>query len=191
MGHLGEARACLAAGVAEKVWLVPTYAPPHKDGRHVTGFLHRLAMLKLLAEGEPGLEVMEVERQMMLEPSYTIDILRVLKLAYPEHDFVLLVGGDSLLDLAGWHCGRDLAEEFEIWSYPRGGSAVSPETLYKVWPEDLAEKLWKRRLAGPLYPEASSQIRRMLANGEDTGGMLPGKIMDYIEANHLYGRGGK
>ena len=52
-GHLAPARAALAAGVTDRVLLVPAFAPPHKKGRAFASYEDRVRMLQLLIEGLP------------------------------------------------------------------------------------------------------------------------------------------
>ena len=186
-GHLAEARAVLQCGVAEKVWLVPSYVSPHKAGTRMTPYIHRMAMAELLIAGEPDMEVSAAEEELQISPSYTVKVLTALQERYPEHQFILLIGGDSLRDLHRWYCGRELAEKFEVWTYPRPGADVSAEKLAEVWPAAMAEKLAKQCLPGNLSEAASSSLRESLKTGQVPEGMLTVPVLEYIKKNNLYG----
>lgn len=185
-GHLAEARAALACGAAERVWLAPSFAPPHKPQGGTAPFADRAAMLKLLVADEPDMEVAEIERELALSPSYTFSVLLELERRRPADRFILLVGGDSLRDLHRWYRGRELAERFEVWTYPRPGAEITADALAANWPRETAEKLAARQLAGELSGASSSAIRAALAVGREPDG-LAAPVLAYIRENHLYG----
>ena len=83
-GHLAEARAVLQCGVAEKVWLVPSYVSPHKAGTGMTSYAHRMAMAELLIAGEPDMAVSAAEEELQISPSYTVKVLTALQERYPD-----------------------------------------------------------------------------------------------------------
>lgn len=186
-GHLAEARAVLQSGVAEKVWLVPSYVSPHKMESGMTPYRHRMAMAERLISGEQDMEVSAAEEELQITPCYTVKVLTALQARYPEHQFLLLIGGDSLRDLHRWYCAGELAEKFEIWTYPRPGVNISGERLAEVWPPEIAEKLAERCLTGVQSMAASSSLREELKAGRVPEGMLTAPVLDYIKKNNLYG----
>lgn len=188
-GHLAEARAVLRCRAAEEVWFAPVFVPPHKDGSGMTDFARRADMCRKLIAGESGMTVSEVERDMRVQPSYTVDVLEKLQTRYPGDTFVLLIGGDSLDCLQDWHRGRDLAEKFEIWTYPRPGVRASRGTLEKYFGAETALKLLSRVLPGGEVPVSSSELRRSLAQGRIPERGLSPAVLDYIVQQHLYGWG--
>ena len=68
------ARMALAEYDLERVVLIPTGQPPHKEGEQIASAEHRLAMLRYAVETEPGLCVspMEIKRR---GTTYTVDTL--------------------------------------------------------------------------------------------------------------------
>lgn len=186
-GHLAEARAVLDNNIADRVWLVPSFVSPHKAGAGMTSYRHRMAMAELLISGEPGMEVSAAEEELQITPCYTVKVLTALQERYPEHQFLLLIGGDSLRDLHRWYRGRELAEMFEVWTYPRPGYHVTAETLAEVWPPEMAEVLVSRCIAGAQTDAASSSLREELKNGRIPEGLLTPSVLEYIKMNHLYG----
>ena len=187
-GHLAEARAMLKRGAAERVWFAPSYAPPHKPHGGRASFDDRLEMLLRLVAGEPGMLVSAVERELALSPSYTFRVLTELARRRPLDRFVLLIGGDSLRDLHRWYRGRDLAETFEVWTYPRPGMPVTADDLAEVWPRPMAEKLASRVLPGALSGASSSEVRAALGAGRRTpDGALTAPVLEYIREKGLYG----
>ena len=97
-GHVHLGRAVLENGSADEVMYVPAWHPPHKRNAEIAPYDDRLAMLKLAIRGEPGFSVSEIERDRG-GISFTIDTLRLLSDRFPEDEFFLLIGSDSLLQL--------------------------------------------------------------------------------------------
>src|SRR5215468_8846275 len=82
-GHLHVARAARGRFGLDRVVFVPAAEPPHKPGRELAPGADRMAMLRLLLEGEPrcetcGLELVRGGR------SFTIDTVRALPSALGE-----------------------------------------------------------------------------------------------------------
>jgi cytidyltransferase-like protein len=57
VGHLIVATAVREQLALEQVVFVPGAVPPHKTGQEIVAGEHRLAMLRLAVEGDPGLGV--------------------------------------------------------------------------------------------------------------------------------------
>src|ERR1700686_5319096 len=95
-----EARAQLQL---ERVLIVPTGVPPHKQMEQEPGRMHRLEMCRLAIEGHRDwLEVsaIEVDRD---GPSYTVDTLREIHAKQPGDELTFIVGGDMAWSLPSWH----------------------------------------------------------------------------------------
>ena len=185
-GHLAPARAALAAGVTDRVLLVPAFAPPHKKGRAFASYEDRVRMLQLLIEGLPDMEVCEAEREFALSPSYTYEVLKRLEERTPGIRLQLLIGGDSLAQLHTWHRGRELAEHWDVITYPRAGVTPDRAMLRRYWPEFLVEKLAAGILEAPFFEISSTEVRKKMAIGENPTTFIPEKIRDYVREHRLY-----
>ena len=185
-GHLAAARAALDSGRSDCVWLVPAWAPPHRDGRAMAPYEERLAMLRELAASEPRFTVSDFERECGLVPSYTFCEMAELERRFPQYRWQLLIGGDSLAALHEWHRGRELAARWEVLTYPRPGSAIDKASLRRIWPAELAEKLAAGVLDGEKHDISSTDIRRRLANGEKTATVIPEAAETYLRRRGLY-----
>ena len=102
LGHLAVARAARQELGLERVLLVPVHTPPHKPAGEDPGPEHRLAMCRLLAAGEPGLAVSDVEVARG-GPSYTADTLKSLHVSHPQAELTFIVGADTARTLPTWH----------------------------------------------------------------------------------------
>ena len=189
IGHLAAAKAVLAAGRSDRVWLVPAWAPPHRDGRVMAPYEERLEMLRQWTLTEPRFVVSDFEREYGRTPSYTFCELEELERRWPQYRWQLLIGGDSLAYLHEWHRGRELAERWEVLTYPRPGAAVDPAALRRNWPEEMVLRLSAGVLDGEKYEISSTGIRKKLAKGENTDTVIPEAEADYLRRRGLYSAG--
>ncbi len=191
-GHLGVAEGALLSGRTDAVWLAPAFRPPHKTGKKLTEFRHRAEMIRLLIGNRSGLELCDVEDRLRLEPSYTILILEHLERSEPDRQIQLLIGGDSLRQLHTWHRAEELAERFEILTYPRDGETPAFEELQQRWGTKTAEKLYGGVLSGEFFKISSTNIRNGMENPSNrvhiNKGSIPDAVWEYIQQQGLYRR---
>src|SRR5262249_15510073 len=113
LGHLIMAEQCREQAELDEVWFVPAARPPHKQERTLTPFAQRVEMLALAIAGMPAFRVDELEKDRP-GPSYTVETLQALHERYPDTQFSLLVGSDSLPDLPGWKNPKRIIELAEL-----------------------------------------------------------------------------
>ena len=199
-GHLVFARAARnALGLDQLIFMVAA-RPPHKPGRRVASFAHRLAMARLAVAKEPGFVVSDLEGQRN-GPSYSVDTLRVLRQQLgPETTLFFLVGSDAFLEMAEW-------KEYSL--LPRLARLVvahRPGADFSLAAEVRAKFGRQARQDGSgcwLLPDggrvqelvleplaiSSTSIRAGAAQGSVPGEFLPPEVDAYIARHHLYGRG--
>ena len=126
----------------------------------------------------------------MPAPTYTIKTLDALKKREPENDFTLVIGADNLQNIHRWRDAPRILGEYGVAVYPRKGFDM--ELLKRQLLEECRhfpvpyvldasqgaapgnvsleemDRLYKIRLIdAPLVDISSTQIREMLARGED------------------------
>lgn len=181
-GHLNLARAALASGEVDHVVFLPTGNPPHKPDM-ATGKLDRLRMVELAVGEERGMSVSreEIDRGGVI---YTIDTLKNLEKRMPDSRFVYLIGADTLRALETWRQIDEVIHHCDFLVMMREG-----ETRKDV--RELASG-WEARgarirfLTAPRMNVSSTQIRRMVAQGESLAGLVPEPVAAYIAARGLY-----
>lgn len=186
LGHLKIGEAVLQKGLTDMVLFMPAWIPPHKRDTHHAPFEDRFRMLELLTDGRSGLEVSDFERRKG-GISYTIETLRILSRENPGDTFQLLVGSDSLRQLHSWYKAEELADEFPIFWYPRGGeNPVTEEELREHWKPETAARLFAGVIPG-IHPMdvSSTGIREVLRKGERSE-WISDKIETYIRKRSLY-----
>ena len=126
----------------------------------------------------------------MTAPTYTIKTLDALKKREPENDFTLVIGADNLQNIHRWRDAPRILGEYGVAVYPRKGFDM--ELLKRQLLEECRhfpvpyvldasqgaapgnvsleemDRLYKIRLIdAPIVDISSTQIREMLARGED------------------------
>ena len=179
LAHLALADAARAALGLDEVQLLPA-ANPWQRAPLAASPDHRLAMLSLAIEGRAGLSInpIEIERG---GATYTVDTLRALP---GQARYSWLLGADQLANFCTWRDWQEIATLVEL------AVAVRPGTPLKAPPELSA---WLTRQGGrlrelPFTPLdiSASDIRRRLARGDDTEGLLPPAVAGYIAHHDLY-----
>lgn len=187
-GHVAAMKAFCAAARLERLIVMPAGTPPHKRFEREVSDADRLEMLKLAA-GTLG-EVSDYEMKKEGK-SYTVETLEYLQSVYPNDDFFLYMGSDMLLGFETcWKRAEDIMKMCSIAAFSRTGDDF--ERL-----KEYAGRLKKEYGAGievfgykPVVV-SSSQIRAMLARGEDISGLVPKAVCEYIKEKGLYRGGGK
>lgn len=157
-GHLAIAGYALGWGGVERVWLVVSPQNPRKQDRLMAPAAQRCAEVEqaLRAVGDERIALSRVELAMP-RPSYTIATLERLREEYPQHDFALLVGGDSLASLPSWREGERIMAEYDILVYPRWDGTPIADSL-RGHPR-------VRMLCAPIVQISSTFIREGWAAG--------------------------
>jgi nicotinate-nucleotide adenylyltransferase len=201
--HYGHLRLAEEVGETlrlEEVRFVPSGTPPHRSAPAVPAE-HRLAMTRLAAAGNSRFTVDEREVR-RAGPGYTYDTLQALRAELGAvRPLALLLGADAFLEFATWHRWREILGLAHIAVAHRPGFPV--EQWSGRMPQPLAREYANRRMQQPLAVHLSpaggivvipftaleisaTAIRDMLRAGASPRYLLPGAVLDYIRANHLY-----
>jgi nicotinate-nucleotide adenylyltransferase len=107
-----------ALGLDEVWWLVSPGNPLKEGAKDMAPFAARYASAQRMAKTAP-IRVSDFEQREGTR--YTIDTVRRLKLRYPQHRFIWLLGSDTLPNFHQWRDWRGLAREVPIAVIPRPG----------------------------------------------------------------------
>jgi nicotinate-nucleotide adenylyltransferase len=179
LGHLAVARQVLADLELERVLLIPSYQPPHRDPPAASP-ADRLEMARLAAAGLAGLDVddVEVRRQGL---SYAVDTLRQLKQADPGRELVLLLGRDAALEFGTWHQASAIGDLARVAVFNRAGTGAGTGALRQA---GLPAGTLSLVVDSP--DVSATEVRSRLAAGGDLSGMLPASVLEYIREHGLY-----
>lgn len=167
-GHTRLAHALIDEGLVDEVWLLVSPQNPLKARADL---LDDAARLRLARLGATGLHVSDFEMRRP-RPSYMVDTLAALRHAYPEREFVLVIGADNWQAFDRWREPETIRAHHDIVVYPRPGYPL-PHTLPKgvIAAQtpliDLSSTAIRRRIAtDPAYrgeglcPEVWGEIKR-------------------------------
>lgn len=165
-GHLAIAGYVLGNTDAEALWLVLSPHNPHKNEASLASFSQRADYISRVIEhvGDARLTLCSIEDSLP-RPSYTWYTLRQLQRLYPEHEFSIVMGGDSLAMLRTWKRGEDILEAYPLLVYPRLGEK-QPDSA-------LLQHRNVRLLNAPQFDISSTYIRGAYAEGQNVAYYLP------------------
>jgi nicotinate-nucleotide adenylyltransferase len=173
-GHLIIANYIAHHTLLDQVWLVISPHNPLKQQASLLNEYDRLFLVKLAIEGETKLRASDIEFKLP-KPSYTINTLTYLKEKYPEHEFSIIMGGDSFQNIEKWKNHDILLRDYTIYIYNRPGFAIN---------ESLSKKI--EIVNAPLLEISSTTIRKMIADKQPITYWLPEVVKQEIEKSGFY-----
>ena len=184
MGHVHVARYAIGALCLDKLLIMPSHTPPHKElAIDSPTAENRLKMLQMTFAGEEKTEVSEMELHRG-GVSYTVDTVTAVKAQYPQAQLYLLVGTDMLLSFDRWYRYGELMKLVTLAVFYRGDKEEKARILQKK--EELeTQGATVILMENPVIPISSTQLRRMMIFG-CAGEYLPENIHKYICENGLY-----
>lgn len=174
-GHVMLANFVAQCGVTDNVCLMVSRQNPLKENSPVASDNQRIEMARRATEGFINIFVSNFEMHLP-SPSYTYDTLKALKEKYPDNEFQLIIGSDSLENFPRWKNSEKILKEFEVIVYPRPG--------YPLSGEEPAGMIY---LTGaPEFSISSSLIREYIQWGWDIRYFVPIKVAEYIKTHKIY-----
>ena len=174
-GHLVLASECRQQLALDAVWLVPSGSPPHKDPGGLADAGTRVEMLELATAGDPGLVVsrIEIDREGV---SYTVDTLETIAASDPGCELFLLLGADSVADLANWYQPERICELARVVAVNRGGT-TSKTAVTGCRVEEITM---------PAIDVSSRDIRHRIRQGRSIRHLVPRAVEAYLDEHALY-----
>ncbi len=172
----------------EKVVLIPSANPPHKNHSSLTPIRHRLAMTRLAVAGNELFEVSDCELNRP-GPSFTLETVRYFREQNgPNISLYWLIGGDTIKDLACWYKVEQLVDECTIVT--AGRPDCDTEVDFGVFRGKLGNEQIARLkqfiLETPLVNISATDIRSRIRRGLPISDLTPPTVRDYIIENKLY-----
>lgn len=210
LGHLHLAGMVRSLFGLHEVHFVVAATPPHKPLDGLTPLIHRYAMVALATSGDTTFIPSLVELE---DPASPFSLHTMEKLARrcegKGKDLYFIAGGDSLLEVAGWHQSERLLDAYNFVFVARPGAYA--KDVSRTFPERLRHRIYDLRGLEPEHlarrtegesdsslpgiflidagaPDiSSSRIREMIASGISIDALVPVEISRYIQKLHLYG----
>lgn len=174
IGHIFLAEELLCEYGYERVLMIPSYKPPHKE---IDGAIDGLVRCEMLRRGVAGYENIlvddiEIQRKGY---SYSIDTVRALREKYECTGKIGFVIGDDLLEgFSRWKSPDELAAEVDL--------LVAHRTT-----EDRCSFTYPHRyISNKLFVLSSSEIRRRVAKGMAYRQLVTEGVYQYIKEKGLY-----
>ena len=186
LGHLHILREFIRRLELDKVILIPTHVPPHKQSFDLASGEDRVKMCKIAAgeivEAPVEVSTIELDRE---GKSYTAETLEELKRQHAENEFYLLMGEDMFLTIHQWYRPETIFSLATVCGSPR-----SEDGLQKLCEQrDFLEKMYGARCRVediPYFPASSTEVRELAQQGESLSRLVPSGVEDYIKTHGLY-----
>lgn len=187
VGHLLVAVDALERLGLDRIVVVPAATQPLKAGEISATADQRLAMARLLVDGDPRFEVdpIEIERGGL---SYMVDTLRSLADRWPGAKLSLLTGADVLGTFHRWREPERVRELATLVVLTRdgsggatGGTGGEPPTPPSGFPGGPPLFLATRRV-----DVSSTEIRARVRAGQSIRGFVPEAVAEFIRSARLY-----
>lgn len=185
LGHKRLARSMMKVASLDRILIIPTATPPHKEsGSELASQEDRLSMCKLLFS-EDAYQISDIEFSRGGK-SYTVDTVRALKSIYPEDELFLIIGSDMLLSFHRWYCYEEILENVTLCVATREED-VSLTQLEAYAKKNLNLERGKI-IFSPVeaFECSSTEVRKLLKEGDSAEAFLEGKVADFIRDNAIY-----
>lgn len=178
VGHLLVAEDACDQLELDRLVFVPAATQPLKAGRTVAEAGHRLAMVRLMAEGNPRFDVSaaEVERSGL---SFTIETLTRFAADFPAAERFFLVGADVLGTFAQWREPARVVQLAQLVVLHRA-DAEAP-----ALPRDV-DAAAIRHLPTRRIDVSSTEVRERVKQGKPIRGFVTDNVGEYIARHGLY-----
>lgn len=185
--HIALANEVIERDLADEVMFVPAAKPPHKLDKKITPAENRLEMIKLVLEDNPAFAVSDYEIINKKKTSYTVNTLRALQAAYPERRFKLIVGMDNFRDMDSWYNYQEIIDNFELIVFTRPGT-IKPSfgQIQEKFGSKAVNQLIESIIDDINIDISSTNIRKLLNEGQELTELVPHKVAQYIQENGLY-----
>jgi nicotinate-nucleotide adenylyltransferase len=179
-GHLMVASYIANHTDLQQIWLVVSPQNPHKPQSSLLNEYNRLHLAQLAVQNDDQIKVSDIEFKLP-KPSYTIDTLTYLQEKFPQHQFYVIMGGDSFQNLPKWKNFEALVKNYEFIVYRRPGFDII---------DDYGAKL--QYLEAPMLELSATLIRNNCKDGITIKYLVPEDVRLEIErCNYFKEEGAK
>ena len=174
-GHVQAADSFLKSGIINKLLVLPTPAPPHKNSEGLIEFSHRLEMLKRAFSNYENVTVSDLETQLPA-PSYSLQTIDHLINQNPDNLYYLCLGEDSIVHFDTWYKYDEILNKVNLLVAERPGFDS----------DKVSENILEKTIFVDHTPVdySSTEFRNPVKNADDS--LLPKQVIDYIKEQNLY-----
>lgn len=185
IAHLILAESCRESLQLDEVRFVPANISPLKQSGKPLDNKHRIEMLQLAIGGNDRfvLDTRELDRAGV---SYTIDTVQSLAKEFPDAELILLMGADSLRDIAKWKSPELLLSMVTVGVIARGGVGEPPWQALRPFVSEARWSSIQRKVTAPILEVSSTNLRQRIRDGLSVRYQLPASVEAYIKHHQLY-----
>lgn len=184
LGHLKAAGEFIKAAGLDRLLIMPSFLPPHKDCGAVADAASRLEMCRLNFSELRATEVSDFE---VLKGGKSYTYVTLSELSSSENELYFLLGTDMFLTLDEWKNPQTVFSLATIVLVRReSDAALGSEIERKA--EEYKSRFGARLLfiASDALVVSSTEVREMIESGESTEGILLPSVRKYADDNFLY-----
>ena len=181
-GHINLAKIACDELNLGSVMFIPSGVSYMKS--NVSPSSDRFAMTELAVKDIPSFSVSDIEVTRSGN-SYTYETLEELNRLNPDTEFVFIVGADTFLSLDKWKCVGRILRAASIAVLTRDHV---PDKILKAKAADY-KRIFNAKvffLNAPEIDISSTDIKKLIKNGEAFEELLPPSVYSYIKELKLY-----
>lgn len=182
-GHVQLAHAFVEKLGLDKVLIIPTYIPPHKQKGTNTTPEQRLEMCRLAFENDDMTEVSDIEIRRQ-GASFTYQTLQQLSQLYPEAELYLITGADMFMTIQSWRNPEIIFSLATVCGVPRNDDDIADLTEQQKALSGLGARTVI--MDAGVMTVSSTEVRKRIKRNEDISELVPAPVADYIFKNGLY-----
>lgn len=181
--HVQMAEIARDEAALDLVLLMVAADPPHKPVDEGVPASERLRLAQIAACGKDRIEASDLE---MLRggKSYTLLTLQELSVQYPEAEFSIIIGSDTLADLPNWYHPEEVLRRSSVLCVPRVGIDQNDAATAQMLRERYGAHV--RILSAKADVISSTEIRARLLDGLPVEGMLPDAVEQAVYESGSY-----
>ncbi len=182
-GHLNIVDAVLQSLNPDKLIIMPTGTPPHKQAKNLVSDGDRLAMLNLAVADKEKVTVSDYE--ILKEgKSYTVLTMEHLSTLYPNDELYFVMGSDMLFTFLNWFRPERIMQLATLVGICRDEDSREKD-------KESAERIIAAGgrcilINCPAVEVSSTEIRTKAQAGKDISDLVPLSVADYIKERGLY-----
>ena len=206
MGHVQVIKEVKEKFGLDKIFLIPSAFPPHKETEGIIDGLDRIEMIRLAFSDDPDFVVSDVELKRS-GFSYTIDTVRHFKSIFPENTKpYFIVGLDAFLEVDTWKSYKDLfllipfivmsraatGQRDTVLQWKHLGSYIKSK-ISDEYRHSASRSCYIHDVKQPVFlfevtpvEISSTEIRERIRKGRTIKSLVPEPVEDLIKAKGLY-----
>jgi len=176
-GHLINVELVREEFSLDKVFLVPTKTPVHKEISHSISPDDRYEMVKKSIQDNSHLDISRIELD-RIAPSYTILTLTAFRDLFPDTQIYLIVGLDAFNTIDSWKSHEEILRDYSIIVMAR---------QLDITPDQIAVDCHNVTFFNnPNIDISSTVIRERICKDKSIKYMTPDSVIKYINERELY-----